>query len=494
MLFKNFNDPNLDFNINEGNFISSDWTGFFDTDAEFRLNKLTIDKLFEGLDIEKSEAMHNFIKSIIPSLSSILGKDKSTITNSFEFIRSQVGYIQNKVQTIEKELAQGFQQVLDATKTQGFKKSVKKVSEITSPSGISSVIPKIDEVVKMFKKSGSVDFKSEALRQSFISLYNVDLSVIIKQTLASLEQYGSTVGLKALYTKIDAMDLQKIESDSASSFPAVMIGSNIDLNKMLESTDVYDRFSSFFELVMLMFPYTQRLKEKFGENYGSINLDGSIVGPDAIQALKQSIPSTDISVFEPLSTLLNEVSSILIKRVFSEQEEIVKNIFTPSLQVMFMCMVVILALKLINLNIEVEMAGVQKEEELKKEAEAQALESKKQRALNLIASSNELSSKGFYTRGGLVYKSGSQKMSSDMVKLINNFLVYMNALPPSKLNDSYFDKVTEEGVKKFQAAMKAKLVDGMIGNETKSLMQTISNRYAQKYQNSGSITGSQTIV
>lgn len=482
MLFKNFNDPNLDYSINEGNFISSDITTIFDTDAGFRLSELTIDKLFEGLDIEKSESMHSFIKSNIPSLTSIMGKDKSEISKGIDLIRSQFTYIENQINLFEQELASGFQQVMSATKTQGVKGSVKKISQITNPSGISSIIPKIDEVVKMAKKNNIADFNSESLKQSFLSLYNVDVLNIVKQTLLSVESSSSTVGLKDLYTIIDKFDLEKIESDSASTYPSLLIGSSVDLTKMMESTDVYDRFASFTELVMMKFPFGKTLTDKFGANYVSIKTEGAVVGPDAILALRQFYPAADISVFEPLSELLNEVGSLLIKRVFSGQPEHTKNIFTPALQVMFLCMIVLLALKLINLNIEVEIAGIQKEQEIKKEAEAKAYETKVSKAKQVVLIGKELESLQFFTRGGVVYKVGSTKMSPNVVKLINNFLVLMKYLDSNKINDTNYDTITANAVTQYQTEYGLRLKDGKIGNETKADMQDTIKEIASKYK------------
>lgn len=482
MLFKNFNDPKLDFSINEGNFISSDIFGLIDTDAKFRLSELTIDKLFEGLDIEKSEAMHNFIKSNIPSLASIMGKDKSELSKGIDLIRAQFAYIESQISLFERELSSGFQQVMAATKTQGIKGSAKKISQITNPSGISSIIPKIDEVVKAAKKNKIADFSSESLKQSFLSLYNVDVLTIVKQTLTSLESSSSTVGLKDLYTIIDNLELEKIESDSASTLPGLLIGPTIDLTKMMESTDVYDRLASFTEFVMFKFPFGKTLVEKFGSNYDSIKTEGAIVGPDAILALRQFYPSSDISVFEPLSELLNEVSSILIKRVFLGSTEHTKNIFTPALQVMFLCMIVLLALKLINLNIEVEIAGVQKEEEIKKEAETKAYQTKVERAKQVVMLGKELEALQFFTRGGIVYKVGSTKMSPNVIKLINNFLVMLKYLDKNKLNDTNYDSTTASAVTQYQSEYNLRLKDGKIGNETKAEMQDTIKEIASKYK------------
>jgi len=483
MLFKNFYNNHDQFRLNESNFISSDWFGLFDQDAKFRLSELTIDKLFEGLDLEKSDAIHTFIKSNMPSLAPVMGKDKASNTSAFELIRSQISYMDTRILFIEKDLSAGFQAVIDATKT-SYGERQKKISEITSPSGISSVIPKIDEAVKNFMKSTTIDFKSEALKQSFISLYNLDISSIIKQTLTSLEQSASTVGLKGLYTVVDGMELEEIESDTIQSNPKLLVGSLLEPNELIKSVDLYDRLAGFYEMVINMYPYGQQLSTKFGKNYTSINLTSGVVGPDAIMAMKQFIPSIDSGVFEPMGELLNEVSSILLKRVFLQSpDEDTKNIFTPSMQVMYMCVVSLVSLKLINLNLEVESLVVKKEETIKKEAGEKKFNILRNKAMAQAEIVEKLENLGFFTTDRLVYKVGSRKMNPEVVKLINNLLIYSGNVEKSKLNSEVFDTITERGVKDFQMKAGAKLQDGKIGRETKALIngyvQALKQKYAQ---------------
>jgi hypothetical protein len=481
MLFKNFYNNHDQLRLNEGNFISSDFLGLFDSDAKFRLKELTIDKLFEGLDIEKSQELHNIIKSNIPSTASVMGLSDASKNSAFDLVKTQVSYIDSKIINVEKELKAGFDLVLSATQT-SYKDRAKKISEITNPSGISSVIPKIDEAVKNFMKSTTIDFKSESLKQSFISLYKLDISNIISQTLTSLEQSASTVGLKGLYTIIDGIDLQEIEDTTAQINPKILISSQLDLIELIKSNDIYDRLGSFYEMVMNMFPYGQQLTTKFGKDYSSINLTSGIVGPDAIMAMKQFIPSIDSSIFEPMSELLNEVSSILVKRVFVQSpDEDLKYIFTPSLQVMYMCMISLVSLKLIDLNLQVKSLVIKTEEQIKKDAEKKVYDEKVQRVKNLLDVTNKLESMNFLKKGGLVYKVGSTKMSSEVIKLINNYFVILKFLPPYKFNDTNYDATTAEGVTKFQEAYGLKFVDGKIGNETKGEMKEVANGYKIKY-------------
>lgn len=481
MLFKNFYNNHDQFRLNEGNFISSDFSSLFDSDAEFRLKKLTIDKLFEGLDIEKSQELHNIIKSSIPSTASVMGLSDASKNSAFDLVKTQVSYIDSKIINIERDLKAGFDLVLSATQT-SYKDRAKKISEITNPSGISSVIPKIDEAVKNFMKSTTIDFKSESLKQSFISLYKLDISNIISQTLTSLEQSASTVGLKGLYTIIDGIDLQEIEDTTAQINPKILISSQLDLIELIKSNDIYDRMGSFYEMVMNMFPYGQQLTTKFGKDYSSINLTSGIVGPDAIMAMKQFIPSIDSSIFEPMSELLNEVSSILVKRVFVQSpDEDLKYIFTPSLQVMYMCMISLVSLKLIDLNLQVEALVTKTETEIKKgEAEKKynVLRNKAMATAEIVEKLDEL---GFFTTDRLVYKVGSRKMNPETVKMINNFLIYTKSLPKSKLNSEIYDNITEQGIKDFQTKAGTKLVDGKIGRETKNFIKGYADALNQKY-------------
>lgn len=471
MLFKNFYNDHDNFRMNESNFISSDWTKLFDSDAKFRLFELTLDKLFEGLDLEKSIELQNFIKSNIPSLAPVILKYNDPYTNAFDFVKSQISYITTRIINIEKELAEGFENVLKATSTSFSQRSI-AISQITSPTGYSSVIPKIDQAVKKFMKNTNMDLKSEALRQSFLSLYKLNISSIITDTLNSLEQSSKTQPLKALYTKVDLIKMEKIEADTVTSLPKFLVGSILKPSEYISSTDIYDRLAGFYEMVLNMYPFGQQLSLRFGENYSSIDITSGIVGPDAILSLNQFQPSVDISNFKPMATLLNEVSSILIDRVFLQNpDEDLRNIFTPSLQVMYMCLLSIVSLKLINLNLEVEALVIKTEEDLRKQAELKKQEEQLERPKKLLAIMNKLESLNFFQSGGLVYKVGSTRMNPEIVKLINNFFILYKVLDISKWNDTNYDAKTSNAVLEFQKRNKLFYLDGKIGNETKGMMK-----------------------
>ena len=490
MLFKNFYNNYDQYKLNEGNFVSKDFTGLFDSDAKFRLTELTIDKLFEGLDLDKSEQLHSFIKSNIPSTALVLGKENSTKTSAFELVKSQISYIDTRILAVQRELSEAFKAVLDATQS-NYKERTTKISAITNPSGISSIIPRIDEAVKSFMQTTKMDFKSQSVKQSFISLYNLDISKIIKDTLTSLEQSSASTGLKGVYTKIDSLNLQEIEADTVKSFPKILVATNIEPFELILSEDVYDRLAAFYEIVIGMTPFGQQLVNKFEKNYTSIEITADSIGLDVIMAMKQFIPSVDIGVFEPMSTLLNEVSTILLKRVFLQSpDEDLKNIFVPSLQVMYLCLLSIVSLKLINLNLEVEEIVVKKEEEIKKQKVEKKYNAVRLKAMNVVESVTKLEQNGFFTTDKLVYKLESRRMNPDSIKHINNFLIFANCLDRSKYNSEIFDTVTEQGVKKFQRGANAILIDGKIGRETKGLMKGFSNAITQKYaQGPKSIAG-----
>jgi len=180
--------------------------------------------------------------------------------------------------------------------------------------------------------------------------------------------------------------------------------------------------------------------------------------------------------------LLNEVSSILVKRVFVQSpDEDLKYIFTPSLQVMYMCMISLVSLKLIDLNLQVEALVTKTETEIKKgEAEKKynVLRNKAMATAEIVEKLDEL---GFFTTDRLVYKVGSRKMNPETVKMINNFLIYTKSLPKSKLNSEIYDNITEQGIKDFQTKAGTKLVDGKIGRETKNFIKGYADALNQKY-------------
>jgi hypothetical protein len=484
MLFKNFSNNHDQFRLNEGNFISKDFTKIFDTDASYTLSKLTIDKLFEGLDFEKSEDMYNFIKSNIPSIASSLGMYNASNLFAFDLIKNQISYIITRIIKIETELAEGFKSVLDATQT-NYGERKKKISQITNPMGLSSIIPIVNTVVKNYIKTNNIDFKSEqydSLKQSFISLHSIPIEKTANEYLKNIEYSSQTFGLKAIYTIIDALKMPKIEPESARCYPKNFVGIPLKSVEYMTSEDVYDRLAGFFEMIMNSYPVGKQLTEKFGVNYININLTSEIVGPDAVLSLMQLVPAMDARIFQPMSELLNEVSSILIRRVFLQSpDEDLKNIFTPTLQVMYMCMLSIVSLKLINLNLEVESLVIKTEEQIKKDAEKKVYDERVQRVKNLLDVTNKLESMNFLKSGGLVYKVGPTKMSPEVIKLINNYFVILKFLPQSKFNDSNYDVTTAQGVTKFQETYGLKYVDGKIGNETKGEMKIVANDYKIKY-------------
>ena len=486
MLFKNFSNSHDQFRLNEGNFISKDPFKIFDTDASYTLSKLTIDKLFEGLDFEKSEDMYYFIKTNIPSIASSLGMYNASNFSAYDLVINQINYIITRISKIETELAEGFKSVLDATQT-NYGERKKKISQITNPLSLSSIIPRVNTVVKNYIKTNNIDFKSEQyndLKQNFITLHSIPMELTAKGFLKNIDYSAVTSGLKEYYTTIDALKMPKIEHESASCTPKNFIGTSLKFTDYIISGDVYDRLSGFFEMVMNKYSTKIQLTEKFGINYSNININplSEIVGPDAVLSLRQLVPSMDARIFQPMSELLNEVSSILIHRVFLQSpDEDLKNIFIPSLQVMYMCMLSIVSLKLINLNLEVESLVIKTEEQIKKDAEKKVYDEKVQRVKNLLDVTNKLESMNFLKSGGLVYKVGSTKMSPEVIKLINNYFVILKFLPQSKFNDSNYDVTTAQGVTKFQETYGLKYVDGKIGNETKGEMKIVANDYKIKY-------------
>lgn len=476
MLFKNFSNSHDQFRLNEGNFISKDPFKIFDTDASYTLSKLTIDKLFEGLDFEKSEDMYYFIKTNIPSIASSLGMYNASNFSAYDLVINQINYIITRISKIETELAEGFKSVLDATQT-NYGERKKKISQITNPLSLSSIIPRVNTVVKNYIKTNNIDFKSEQyndLKQNFITLHSIPMELTAKGFLKNIDYSAVTSGLKEYYTSIDALKMPKIEPESASCTPKNFIGTSLKFTDYIISGDVYDRLSGFFEMVMNKYSTKIQLTEKFGINYSNININplSEIVGPDAVLSLRQLVPSMDARIFQPMSELLNEVSSILIHRVFLQSpDEDLKNIFIPSLQVMYMCMLSIVSLKLINLNLEVESLVIKTEEQIKKDAEKKVYDEKVQRVNSLIETYNQLNYYNFFKRGGLVYKKDSNRMSSDIIKLINNFLYYSSFIVKSKLDSLSYDIITEEAVKQFQTANGCRLIDGKIGNETRTKMK-----------------------
>ena len=90
--------------IDESNFISSDMLGIFDSDARVKLSALTIEKLFEGLDIDNTNEMHDFITSFAPSLSKVMGVHSSESNYAFDILKAQLMYMQTILQDVENDI------------------------------------------------------------------------------------------------------------------------------------------------------------------------------------------------------------------------------------------------------------------------------------------------------------------------------------------------------------------------------------------------------
>lgn len=472
MLFKDITKNTFD--LNEGNFISKDFTGLFDKNAEFRLSDLTIYKLFEGLNIENSDQTHNYIVANMPSLKDVMGKNKSDDTSAFELIRAQILYIEQQIKMFDNELSSAFADVIKATKYAKDTEAAKeKIIKISGPMGLASILPKIETTVANAKKNG-YNFNDKALRTQFDALYEVNIFNIIQDILNGLEESAKNSGIKSVYSKIDSYGLKTIESDEANLTPKLLTtNKKTDTATLIKSNDIYDRFAGFFEEVVNLYPLGRNLKANFGENY-----DVLFKGPLGVRALKQFVKNIDFSVFEPIETLLDEISAILINRVYANApQETVKNIFIPSFQMMYVGLISLLAMKLINYNISAEQQMVAKGEEVKQ----RVVDSKKARVLNLKTSIDNLNKRNFFI-SGIVYRINARGMDPECIKEINNFLINLNLLPATQKDNLEFDSKTEEAIKKLQRSSNAKKVDGSVGPETKAIMNIVTKHYMNKYQ------------
>jgi len=63
-------------------------------------------------------------------------------------------------------------------------------------------------------------------------------------------------------------------------------------------------------------------------------------------------------------------------------------------------------------------------------------------------------------------------MNSEIVKLINNYLIVYKYLDISKWNDTNYDSKTAEAVLLFQKECQLIYLDGKIGNETRGRMKS----------------------
>lgn len=486
MLFKNLNlESRIDKNISEGNFISKDFLGIFDSDATSKLTGLTIDKMFEGLDLEKSAEMHDFIKTFAPSLDSqsasisspsipaVLGIGNSSNT-AHRLIDSQLHYMETRLEDIERTLDKYYKDIEVAYSKYTSKEDVEgSVAGYTTPDSISSIIPEINELVQEAVNARVVDFKSDRVKAAFSTLHKLKINQFIKAVKDNILINAETVPLTALYRKIDAFNLEEITSENAIA-PEFMsyIEEPLDLNRMYKSFDPISRISAFLEDCLMQYEYGKTIKRAFSENYTlTFNSEDHL----SSGVLKVFAKNIDYSVFEPMRDLLYDVAATLIKRVYAQDyERDSKNIFVPSLQLMWVSMISLLAFKLINYNYKIQTAYAKRGEELKKEADLskKKLEQEKlERPEKLLAIVNKLESLNFFQRGGLVYKVGSMRMNPEIVKLINNFFILYKSLDISRWNDTNYDSKTAEAVLSFQKANNLKYLDGKIGNETRGMMK-----------------------
>lgn len=468
--FLNSNNPYL--KLNEANFISNDILGLADSDAKFKMSELTIDKLFEGLDLEKSQSLCNLIGNNALSIKDNLNIDNSNTTFAFSLISDQIKYMQEKVYEIEKEFEKYYNYIVSAHKYKEGKEKESLLAQYTSPESISSVIPKIEELVSSAKRSG-IDFKNERIRQAFEDLHEIKINSILSKLMSELKDSADNVGLKKLYMQIDSYSMETIESDSASTIPKTYITKLLDYKDMYESNDPLDRMAAFFEQAIMLYPFGYYLKRNFSENYFTIE------NSDLISAsLKQFVPTMDYNAFENMSQLLYNIADIIVSRIYANNpDETNKNVFIPALQATWVSMLTLIALKLVNYNIEVEDVIVQKEDE-KKAMVAKTIE---ERAKMAFESFKSLSGKGFFSAGTSLYKEGGQGMDSENIKLINNLLVSLNLLPNTKTDSTSFDSETKGAIFKMQTINKAKMVDGIIGPETRTIIEKTAQGIANKY-------------
>jgi hypothetical protein len=467
--FQKFDSENQ--KLNEGNFISSDITGIIDTDAKAKLSSLTIDKLLEGLDLEKSDQMHRFIATNAPSLQEVMGLNIADDTFSIEIIKQQLNYIAEKITFVEKDFTKYYNYIISAYKTEADDKVQGAVAGFTSPEGFSSIIPEIEELVQEAKKSG-IDFTSPKVLESFNTLHRIKIPNITSEISKVLEESAFTYGIVNLYKKIDAMDLEEIKSDSAISNPDIYIAQYLNLDELYKSEDPVARMGAFFEEVLNLYPYIKQLKRNFNDTY-------DVVESDLVEAsIRQFIPTMDYSAFDQMSILLNKVCGLLVNRVYINSPfEDNKNIFVPALQAIYMGLLAIVSTKLINFNIKVQTTITQKEEE-KKQILAKTAED---RVRNVYNSYKLLIEQGFFMSGSGVYKEGGLGMNPEIIKNLHYFLNSLKLLPDTKVDSDVYDRETADAVIKFQTINKAQKVDGKIGSETKAIMDKTANFLANKY-------------
>jgi hypothetical protein len=492
MLFRNLNFEKKAQNISEGNFISADFLGIIDSDAKSKLAFLTIDKMFEGLDLKKSAELHDFIEAYAPSLkaqsntsttSSIndvigLGNSKKSV---LEIINSQLHYMQLRLEGIEKELDKFYKDIeMEYTKTISKEELEGSISGFTGPANISSIVPTINSLVADAIRTGLVKFDNPSTKQAFLTLHKLKISDYIFALKTNIYNDAKNISLLPLYRKIDSLDLEEITTDNASlSEIKSYVFNPVDLSSMYKSFDPIARISAFLEESLMQYEYGIDVRKIFGANYTQ-NFDDSEVLP--IGVLRKFVKTIDISVFEPMKELLYDVAVTLIGRAYAQNpDEDDKNIFVPSLQFMYISMLSLLAFKLINYNLQIQTASIKREERIKAEQQAVVVGDKKMRATKLFDTYKQLNALNFFKKGGLVYKKESNRMLPEIVKLINNFFVYAGDLDKSKLDSPTFDDMTYQAVLKFQTEGNLYYKDGKIGNETRGFMKIYSEDLANAH-------------
>ena len=471
--FNNFqHSDSQDETLYEGNFISKDPSGIFDANASTKLSELTIDKLFEGLDLEKSDEMHRFISVNSPSIQDVMDINQTDDLFAFEIIKQQMNYISDKIRFVEKDLEKYYNYIISAYKNTSDDKLGSTIAGFTSPEGYSSIIPEIENLVKKAKASG-VNFKDPRVLEAFNTLHRINISNLISEISLVLEESALSFGIVNIYKKIDKMDLMEIESDTANFIPETYVTKQLNFDVMYKSNDPIARMSAFFEEVLDVYPYVKILKRNFGDNYSIIE-DGDLVK----SSINQFLPKMDYSAFDLMKNLLNQVCGLLVNRVYTSYPvEDNKNIFVPVLQAIYIGLLTIVSTKLINFNIEVDTTKVKKEEDKKAVLVKTALE----RSWNIYNSYKLLMNQGFFIAGSGVYKEGGVNMNTAIIKNINYFLHSLNLLPESKVDSDVFDRATSDAVIKLQTNHKAQKVDGKIGSETKAIMDKIANTIGDKY-------------
>lgn len=474
MPFSNFlNSNNPLFRLNEGNFISSDILGLVDSDARFKLSELTLDKLFEGLDLEKSQSLCNLIGNNSLSIKNSLDISRFSSTVALQLIKEQIEYMQIEISEIEKEFDKWYDYVIRAHKQKEGKEKEALLAKYTSPESISSVIPKIERVVEEAKSQG-VDFSDDKVREAFNTLHSISIGSILSKLDKDIEDSAKTIGLKPLYREIDSYSMETIESDSASTVARTYITKQLDFKEMYESNDPLQRLAAFFEQALMLYPFGYYLKRNFEENYDVIT-----DSPLGIATLKQFVPTIDVMAFESMSGLLDTIAEILVTRVYvSNPDEINKNIFVPALQATWVAMLTLIAMKLINYNVEIKDVLVQKEIEKK----IQIAKTQEERSKKIFDSYKNLSDRGFFSSGTSLYKEGGRTMDALNIQHINNILHSLKLVSDAKVDSSVFDSETKNGVMKFQEINRARLVDGIIGSETRNLLLRTAKGIADKYK------------